>query len=523
MGPYVIHDLSTSGAVHLATLDGEPMANWISGCRLKKYHETLTTDILEQLHAAKVRKQTKENQKITAIAEAKERAAKLRRRRNQQAETMANTICKKPRLCTMQETDGYIQVIRPYILVHLGSQKIQQYALMDTGADVNSLSYESWESMGNPKLEPSTITLASYTGDASTVEGYLDIQMYIHDTDVSHRFYVLRQGHGNTPVLLGLPWQRHYNGLPSWKKEGITYEVNDKEFFQPFMGAEFYTEEEAKESKSEVHLSDKPKPELQIHERNNFQGDATSIATEVLIPTNTIKPKEISTTTSTKPKQKRGAIPRQVYKWIPRNSLPITEHDQTKPSPRIQHQQKKKTITNTRSTISRRKTIKRWIPKVTLQEQGYYKGQTKIWLPKQMRRTSANLQKPMVQSKTHQHTLTKGPTYEWRPKKVATKISTATAMLQATSQLSAFNPQPPRKATRQEKGKWVPKTDTSARIASSQPKQLTASTTLPTMDRSDEIHAKTAHQLAQQLFCFNRFAILQNLETLLASYATTAK
>ena len=47
MGPYIIHDLSASGAVHLATLDGEPMANWISGCRLKKYHETLTPDILE--------------------------------------------------------------------------------------------------------------------------------------------------------------------------------------------------------------------------------------------------------------------------------------------------------------------------------------------------------------------------------------------------------------------------------------------------------------------------------------------
>ena len=37
-GPYVIESLSPSGAVWLATLDGEPMANWISGCRLKKYH-----------------------------------------------------------------------------------------------------------------------------------------------------------------------------------------------------------------------------------------------------------------------------------------------------------------------------------------------------------------------------------------------------------------------------------------------------------------------------------------------------
>ena len=35
-GPYVIHDISTSGAVRLATLDGEQMLNWMSGCRIKE-------------------------------------------------------------------------------------------------------------------------------------------------------------------------------------------------------------------------------------------------------------------------------------------------------------------------------------------------------------------------------------------------------------------------------------------------------------------------------------------------------
>lgn len=53
MGPYIIHNLSSSGAVHLATLDGEPMTSWISGCKLKKYHEPLTQDILNRLHATK--------------------------------------------------------------------------------------------------------------------------------------------------------------------------------------------------------------------------------------------------------------------------------------------------------------------------------------------------------------------------------------------------------------------------------------------------------------------------------------
>ena len=46
MEPYLIHDLSASGAVHLATLDGVPMANSIRGCRLKKYKEPLTDELL---------------------------------------------------------------------------------------------------------------------------------------------------------------------------------------------------------------------------------------------------------------------------------------------------------------------------------------------------------------------------------------------------------------------------------------------------------------------------------------------
>ena len=55
-GPYVIHDLSLSGVARLATLDGEQMPSWISGCRLKKYHEPLTADMLARLHASKARK-----------------------------------------------------------------------------------------------------------------------------------------------------------------------------------------------------------------------------------------------------------------------------------------------------------------------------------------------------------------------------------------------------------------------------------------------------------------------------------
>ena len=40
---YVISGLSSNSAVRLSTLDGEEMANWISGCMIKKYNLPLTT------------------------------------------------------------------------------------------------------------------------------------------------------------------------------------------------------------------------------------------------------------------------------------------------------------------------------------------------------------------------------------------------------------------------------------------------------------------------------------------------
>lgn len=45
LGPFVVHDVSTSGALRLATLNGEQMLTWISGCQVKKYLAPLTMEI----------------------------------------------------------------------------------------------------------------------------------------------------------------------------------------------------------------------------------------------------------------------------------------------------------------------------------------------------------------------------------------------------------------------------------------------------------------------------------------------
>ena len=79
MAHYVIHDISTSGAVRLATLDGEQMLNWMSGCRIKKYHKALTPEMLERIHAAKQRKDKAKTLKEEALRESRERAQKCKK------------------------------------------------------------------------------------------------------------------------------------------------------------------------------------------------------------------------------------------------------------------------------------------------------------------------------------------------------------------------------------------------------------------------------------------------------------
>ena len=66
------------------------------------------------------------------------------------------------------------------------------------------------------------------------VEGGLDLEVFIGDTNVCERFFVMKPGMMETSVILGQPWQRRYNGVPNWRQEGINFETTEAKFFTPF-------------------------------------------------------------------------------------------------------------------------------------------------------------------------------------------------------------------------------------------------------------------------------------------------
>ena len=74
IGPFFIIEITPSGTVHLETLDGEPMANFINGSRLCVYLEPLTDEMLARMHAAKNHKEAQERMKQDALEEGRARA-----------------------------------------------------------------------------------------------------------------------------------------------------------------------------------------------------------------------------------------------------------------------------------------------------------------------------------------------------------------------------------------------------------------------------------------------------------------
>ena len=92
---------------------------------------------------------------------------------------------------------------------------MRELALVDSRANINAISYETWEHIGKPPMEKSVIIIDTVSGQTNSVEGCLDLEVFIGATNVCERFFVMKPGMMETSVILGQPWQRRYNGVPN--------------------------------------------------------------------------------------------------------------------------------------------------------------------------------------------------------------------------------------------------------------------------------------------------------------------
>ncbi|MCO5585801.1 hypothetical protein L7F22_039737 [Adiantum nelumboides] len=222
MGPFVIHSISSSGAINLATLDGHEMPNWISGYRLKKYHLPLSQELLEHVHATKERKRTADQNIQKAQEEAKERAAK----RKQMLEGYRKN--KITRLCQITTIDEDEDCLDPYILTKLGDKRLTLHALVDSGTHLNTISWDVYQRLPEVKVQPKERIFIGFNGTESKSPGFVTLMVYVKGSPCPHNFFVLPLESPANQIILGTPWQRKYEAYIHWAKNQVFVTAENK-------------------------------------------------------------------------------------------------------------------------------------------------------------------------------------------------------------------------------------------------------------------------------------------------------
>lgn len=216
LGPYVINTITPSGAVRLETLDGEQMANFINGSRLKKYEEPLTEDMLQRMHQARTRKEAQALLKQQAQEEARARVVKAKERRKASIFTIK---------VMDEEEQDYIEPFHIHVHVDVENTTYEVSALIDSGADNNVLSYAAWETLGRPSLVRLPVDLQSFSGEETSIVGKCTITMSIQGHLMQNSFYVAPKSQAMVDMVLGRFWNVKTNCSLDWVNRQYTLQL----------------------------------------------------------------------------------------------------------------------------------------------------------------------------------------------------------------------------------------------------------------------------------------------------------
>ena len=99
-------------------------------------------------------------------------------------------------------------------------------ALIDSGADLNIISWDVWAAMGNPELTPTSINFVGFSANTTACLGKILIKVSIQDVPQYVLFYVANVGESIEQVILGRHWMQTTNCQLDWMKREYTLQVN---------------------------------------------------------------------------------------------------------------------------------------------------------------------------------------------------------------------------------------------------------------------------------------------------------
>ena len=96
----------------------------------------------------------------------------------------------------------------PVIHVQVGDNQLHLRALVDSGAEVNTIPMEVYKQISQEPLESVQATISGITGNPVSVAGTTILQIQINGSSYPHKFFVLPERCSKQDINLGQPWQR---------------------------------------------------------------------------------------------------------------------------------------------------------------------------------------------------------------------------------------------------------------------------------------------------------------------------
>ena len=122
----------------------------------------------------------------------------------------------------------------PQILVDVGAIGLPVTALIDTGADTNTISYDLWVNLGQPQLKATTLQVVSFFGQTTNLLGMCRLPVYVCGYNCQHEFNVFPKDTTDTQIILGQPWQRTFECTLKWSKNAARISHKAQKLLIPF-------------------------------------------------------------------------------------------------------------------------------------------------------------------------------------------------------------------------------------------------------------------------------------------------
>ena len=212
-GPYVVSEITKTGACRIRTLEGIDIPGFINGSKLKRYYGPLTLEALLITRQREVEAKLKASEGRMARLETDLRNAQAKLKR--QSDTHPVAIAK---------------LIDPNVVTtHLPciANGIPLRAVVDTGASLTLFSFEMWEHLGSPNLEACSDNFLGFDGSISRCMGAFVCKITTQHTEHLIQVRVLPPKVLYTPCLLGLDWCHVSECLLSPSKNMVSFQTEN--------------------------------------------------------------------------------------------------------------------------------------------------------------------------------------------------------------------------------------------------------------------------------------------------------